>query len=1503
MCPSTAGDGASPESLEPSGLGGAPLPSSPLREGAGIILLRSPPDGGGELQLLIGQYEVVNALRSERDKAVLMRFPGEWHMPGGAKRQADLGPLQTACRELQEEFLVGGGSGLELRATLFRKTAMEVAVKDGVWQGGGAESEARRGDSGAERVERSRYDVYVFVADAADNAALQLNAEQINHALRRRRQQYERLKSSGAFWDLAPSAKAAVAPEVREVRWMSLSEALELMDPSKPFVDEWQRDELRSCGSARREVPLVTVQLLRQLQQLGTFSAIRAASAEAAMEATARQRQLQSAAPRRLRQPAAAGGEAEEGLDGLAYQPGLPKRFELRVLSYNLNTLPWGAGLLGGPGHGGRDARLQQFVDRPELHDCQVLLLQEVFAMPTAGIAPLKKYLCRQTWLRGELAKRGFVHQVVSPFAVGLRTWTDAGLLIASRVPILQSGARRFARGRHLDAGASKGVVFAKLQVGSRQLFVFNTHLQASHADAHGHLYRAVRERQLRQLREFISAVTRHCGVPWLLAGDFNVDAIEDHTYTDAFGYLCDSLPQESDEYREMMSTLTSAGGGEVHDLLLDSLGRHVSSRPPRLQFPRKTQYIFKHKYPQRLDYLFFCDADCLRVCATPLRTSLVPFQCAQGSAYTHLSDHYGIQATLEIENDFCWDHANADRPASPAPRASPPAAARLAAALRACRPPLAPAAAAAAAAAAWGAWPAALLAALLAAALLLRPSAAPPPPLSPLHAASSPPFPSPPPAPLPPALPPAASPPPPFDAARRSPLSSDLVAEDEVLGVSTMYEALLSATCRFGPRACLGTRRQQADGSWGGYAWLSYDALHRRVVSVGSALLRLGVARGESVGLLCDNSAEWVIAEQACHAYGLVSVPLWYTVGTGYVEKLIADSAVAVVVCGKRWTCAILRMVREGKAACVRLLVQVEHLRYEELALKEALPPHCALKLVDLNFIERMGDCQRLPPQPAPPTAAATLVYRWRLDAEPVGCRLSQANMVASLCALRLAAHGVVSKHDTYLSYVPLAHIFERSMLLLCLISGAQIGFYHGQTQKLFDDVRELKPTIMVGLPGAFRQLYRKYCAVQQQWSPTYRKLFMWAWRRKRLAIQQQQTSRRGLLDKVLATLVPQIDTFLGGRLRYVIVCDRDMPADVRDFLEVTLTVTVLSAFGFPEAGGLVSMQSPSLCVPHTPPRHEEAGVCQVVSNLVGFPLPCNELKLLPVWLGARASAISVSATDDTTASESELSPRRERLAHSSKASLLLPKGEKEPRVRKGADDEHEAPEFGELYLRGANSFEGYHGREHLTKLAYDSDRWLKTGYICRWSATGELQVLGKRNQFLEPTPGRFVSAQRLETIYAHRCPLVYQIWCHCQPCSPLVAVVALDQEELFRWHQEQRLDMTLRRHHGSQIAKALLRQLLHVAEESRLLPWEVVHAVHVVDSLGQADDAYDNLATPTFVLRRKHLKRRYSEDLKRLYEGPRMTHSDGSSSVNSRRRHEAKAWLCEITSDAKSS
>lgn len=72
------------------------------------------------------------------------------------------------------------------------------------------------------------------------------------------------------------------------------------------------------------------------------------------------------------------------------------------------------------------------------------------------------------------------------------------------------------------------------------------------------------------------------------------------------------------------------------------------------------------------------------------------------------------------------------------------------------------------------------------------------------------------------------------------------------------------------------------------------------------------------------------------------------------------------------------------------------------------------------------------------------------------------------------MAVSPLLTELDLHLSYVPVAHMFERSVLLLCIASGAAIGFYRGKQTELLDDLRVAKPTFFVGLPGAFRQMVR---------------------------------------------------------------------------------------------------------------------------------------------------------------------------------------------------------------------------------------------------------------------------------------------------------------------------------------------------------------------------------------------------------------------------------------------
>lgn len=77
---------------------------------------------------------------------------------------------------------------------------------------------------------------------------------------------------------------------------------------------------------------------------------------------------------------------------------------------------------------------------------------------------------------------------------------------------------------------------------------------------------------------------------------------------------------------------------------------------------------------------------------------------------------------------------------------------------------------------------------------------------------------------------------------------------------------------------------------------------------------------------------------------------------------------------------------------------------------------------------------------------------------------------------------HACTSKHsqpptpraaDATLSYLPLAHIFDRTCEEMFLSVGGRIGYWQGKLPALVDDIRALKPTIFIGVPRVFDKIH----------------------------------------------------------------------------------------------------------------------------------------------------------------------------------------------------------------------------------------------------------------------------------------------------------------------------------------------------------------------------------------------------------------------------------------------
>jgi len=190
-----------------------------------------------------------------------------------------------------------------------------------------------------------------------------------------------------------------------------------------------------------------------------------------------------------------------------------------------------------------------------------VLALQEVFR------SPFFPSICNQERLIKLLRSRGgYRHFVRSPVPNLLKGHiTDSGLLIASKHPVVESDSFTFSAGVSLDAGAAKGIIFARVKLADESfLDVFNVHLQATHTKSAGKggSYEDVRARQVAELVRFIRRKTHGVSCPWMLTGDFNVDAIaSDMSESSGLAlYTAADGVGESDEYRDLVRALAPAG-------------------------------------------------------------------------------------------------------------------------------------------------------------------------------------------------------------------------------------------------------------------------------------------------------------------------------------------------------------------------------------------------------------------------------------------------------------------------------------------------------------------------------------------------------------------------------------------------------------------------------------------------------------------------------------------------------------------------------------------------------------------------------------------------------------------------------------------------------------------------------------------------------------------------------------------------------------------------------
>ncbi|XP_034044173.1 long-chain-fatty-acid--CoA ligase 1a [Thalassophryne amazonica] len=403
-----------------------------------------------------------------------------------------------------------------------------------------------------------------------------------------------------------------------------------------------------------------------------------------------------------------------------------------------------------------------------------------------------------------------------------------------------------------------------------------------------------------------------------------------------------------------------------------------------------------------------------------------------------------------------------------------------------------------------------------------------------------------------------------------------------------TMYELFLRGLRVSNDGPCVGSRKPNQP-----YEWLSYREVALRAEHIGSALLHRGHShKGDKfIGIFSQNTPEWTIAELACYTYSLVAVPLYDTLGVGAIDCILKKAAISTILCDVPEKAQLILDCVSGKEGTVKTLVLVESFDSDLVARGQEK----GIEILSLKEFEVLGKASHQKPVPPKPKDLAIICFTSGTTGDPKGAMITHENIICNTAAF-IAVTKVscmLNHHDIHMSYLPLAHMFERVAQAAILIHGARIGYFQGDIRLLMDDLKTLQPTVFPVVPRLLNRMFDKVFA--QANTSLKRWLLDFAFKRKEAELRSGLVRRDSMWDKLI---FKKVQASLGGRVRLMVTAAAPVSPTVLTFLRAALGCQFYEGYGQTECTAGCSMSMPG----------------DWTAGHVGPPLPCNIIKLVDV-------------------------------------------------------------------------------------------------------------------------------------------------------------------------------------------------------------------------------------------------------------------------------------------------
>ncbi|MBN1154936.1 long-chain fatty acid--CoA ligase [candidate division KSB1 bacterium] len=360
----------------------------------------------------------------------------------------------------------------------------------------------------------------------------------------------------------------------------------------------------------------------------------------------------------------------------------------------------------------------------------------------------------------------------------------------------------------------------------------------------------------------------------------------------------------------------------------------------------------------------------------------------------------------------------------------------------------------------------------------------------------------------------------------------------------------------------------EKIDGEYQGF---TYDEFKRRVQKFSAGLANLGVKKGDKIALMSENRSEWVITDLGILSLGAVNVPIYPTITPQQIEYILNNAQVKLIVVSRPKLVQKITKIWKNTPTLEKIIV----FDFEDSDANENIISYQQMLADGENYAAKNPNFFDEAVANVKSDDLCGIIYTSGTTGSPKGVMLAHSNIYANVEGGLQTLN--INESDTFLSFLPLCHVFERMAgFYLAIGAGAAIA-YAESIDTVVKNLGEVKPTIMTSVPRLFERIQSGVLKNAEAGSPIKKKIFNWAFDVSDKYMNALFRNKLNVFLKFryhIATklVFSKLHQKVGGNLKYFISGGAPLARDVAEFF-FKAGILILEGYGLTETSPVIAV------------------------------------------------------------------------------------------------------------------------------------------------------------------------------------------------------------------------------------------------------------------------------------------------------------------------------------------